>query len=195
MKFKKELLILPIVLLFVYLRPRFLVSFSSTFLGKLLMLGLIVLATLKNKWYGVSAAVLSVIITEMGIIEGMDHMEDENIGSDDDFNFEADALDYADGADGADGDDGYADGDADGDAVGDADGNEIDDMDMTDKGILASIDEMNLDDQGGDIVSNDTDEDMEENFTLMKKFGVMGGNERLYMDEKLRAKSSNDCIY
>ena len=34
-----------------------------------------------------------------------------------------------------------------------------------------------------------------EKFTLMNNFGVTGGNERLYMDEKLRAKSSNDCLY
>ena len=172
MKFKMELLILPIVLLFIYFRPTFLVNFSSTFLGKLLMLGLIVLATLKNKWYGVSAAVLSIIITEMGMIEGMDHMENENIGS---------------------GDDGDVGGDVGGDVDvdGDVDGDEIDDMDMTDKSVLASMDEMNLDEQGGNDAVNNT----EETFTLMKNFGITGGNERLYMDEKLRAKSSNDCIY
>ena len=178
MKFKMELLILPIVLLFIYFRPIFLVNFSSTFLGKLLMLGLIVLATLKNKWYGVSAAVLSIIITEMGMIEGMDHMGDDD----------------------------------------------IDDMDMDDKAIMASMDEMNGDEGGGadaddmdasdemmdsedtstnDMVSDDAieetgGEDMsgdQEPFSLINNFGVTGGNERLYMDEKLRAKSSNDCLY
>ena len=173
MKFKMELLILPIVLLFIYFRPTFLVNFSSTILGKLLMLGLIVLATLKNKWYGVSAAILSIIITEMGMIEGMDDMGGDDMGGDD--------------------------------------------MDMTDKGILASMDEMNLDEQGGDeggeqggdmgmendMVSDDaieetSDEDMsgeKESFSLINNFGITGGNERLYMDEKLRAKSSNDCLY
>jgi hypothetical protein len=186
MKFKMELLILPIVLLFIYFRPRFLVNFSSTFLGKLLMLGLIVLATLKNKWYGVSAAVLSIIITEMGIIEGMDDMEGENIG-------EGDGVDGGDGVD-----------------VG-GDGGGVDDM--TVKGILASIDEMNLDNQDGeqdgdmemdnDVVSDDavdetSDEDVSEeneSFSVMNNFGITGGNERLYIDEKLRSKSSNDCIY
>ena len=188
MKFKMELLILPIVLLFIYFRPTFLVNFSSTFLGKLLMLGLIVLATLKNKWYGVSAAVLSIIITEMGMIEGMDHMGGDDMGGDD---------------------------------MGDDD---IDDMDMDDKAIMASMDEMNGDEDGGadaddmdasdemmdsedtstnDMVSDDaveetSGEDMpgdEEPFTLINNFGITGGNERLYMDEKLRAKSSNDCLY
>ena len=186
MKFKMELLILPIVLLFIYFRPTFLVNFSSTFLGKLLMLGLIVLATLKNKWYGVSAAVLSIIITEMGMIEGMDHMENENIGSGDDGDVGGDV--------GGDVDvDGDVDGDVDDDVDvdGDVDGDEIDDMDMTDKSVLASMDEMNLDEQGGNDAVNNT----EETFTLMKNFGITGGNERLYMDEKLRAKSSNDCIY
>ena len=62
MKFKMELLILPIVILFIYFRPRFLVNFSSTPLGKFLMLCLIVLATLKNKWYGLSAAVLALLL-------------------------------------------------------------------------------------------------------------------------------------
>ena len=183
MKFKMELLILPIVLLFIYFRPTFLVNFSSTILGKLLMLGLIVLATLKNKWYGVSAAILSIIITEMGMIEGMDDMGGDDMGGDD----------------------------MGGDDMGG------DDMDMTDKGILASMDEMNLDEQGGDeggeqggdmgmendMVSDDaieetSDEDMsgeKESFSLINNFGITGGNERLYMDEKLRAKSSNDCLY
>ena len=193
MKFKMELLILPIVLLFIYFRPTFLVNFSSTFLGKLLMLGLIVLATLKNKWYGVSAAVLSIIITEMGMIEGMDHMGGDDMGGDD----------------------------MGGDDMGDDD---IDDMDMDDKAIMASMDEMNGDEDGGadaddmdasdemmdsedtstnDMVSDDaveetSGEDMpgdEEPFTLINNFGITGGNERLYMDEKLRAKSSNDCLY
>ena len=193
MKFKMELLILPIVLLFIYFRPTFLVNFSSTFLGKLLMLGLIVLATLKNKWYGVSAAVLSIIITEMGMIEGMDHMGGDDMGGDD----------------------------MGGDDMG---GDDIDDMDMDEKAIMASMDEMNGDEGGGadaddmdpsdemmdsedtpanDMVSDDaveetSGEDMpgdEEPFTLINNFGITGGNERLYMDEKLRAKSSNDCLY
>ena len=188
MKFKMELLILPIVLLFIYFRPTFLVNFSSTFLGKLLMLGLIVLATLKNKWYGVSAAVLSIIITEMGMIEGMDDMGGDGMGGDD---------------------------------MG---GDDMDDMDMDEKAIMASMDEMNGDEGGGadagdmdpsdemmgsedtpanDMVSDDaveetSGEDMpgdEEPFTLINNFGITGGNERLYMDEKLRAKSSNDCLY
>ena len=193
MKFKMELLILPIVLLFIYFRPTFLVNFSSTILGKLLMLGLIVLATLKNKWYGVSAAILSIIITEMGMIEGMDDMGGDDMGGDDM------------GGDDMGGDD------MGGDDMGG------DDMDMTDKGILASMDEMNLDEQGGDeggeqggdmgmendMVSDDaieetSDEDMsgeKESFSLINNFGITGGNERLYMDEKLRAKSSNDCLY
>ena len=193
MKFKMELLILPIVLLFIYFRPTFLVNFSSTFLGKLLMLGLIVLATLKNKWYGVSAAVLSIIITEMGMIEGMDHMGGDDMGGDD----------------------------MGGDDMG---GDDIDDMDMDEKAIMASMDEMNGDEGGGadaddmdpsdemmdsedtpanDMVSDDAVEETsggdmpgdEEPFTLINNFGITGGNERLYMDEKLRAKSSNDCIY
>lgn len=183
MKFKMELLILPIVLLFIYFRPTFLVNFSSTFLGKVLMLGLIVLATLKNKWYGVSAAVLSIIITEMGMIEGMDDMGGDDMGGDD-----------------------------------------MDDMDMDEKAIMASMDEMNGDEGGGadaddmdasdemmdsedtsadDMVSDDAveetgGEDMsgdQEPFSLINNFGITGGNERLYMDEKLRAKSSNDCLY
>lgn len=193
MKFKMELLILPIVLLFIYFRPTFLVNFSSTFLGKLLMLGLIVLATLKNKWYGVSAAVLSIIITEMGMIEGMDHMGGDDMGGDD----------------------------MGGDDMG---GDDIDDMDMDEKAIMASMDEMNGDEGGGadaddmdpsdemmdsedtpanDMVSDDAVEETsggdmpgdEEPFTLINNFGITGGNERLYMDEKLRAKSSNDCLY
>lgn len=188
MKFKMELLILPIVLLFIYFRPTFLVNFSSTFLGKLLMLGLIVLATLKNKWYGVSAAVLSIIITEMGMIEGMDDMGGDDMGGDD---------------------------------MG---GDDMDDMDMDEKAIMASMDEMNGDEGGGadaddmdasdemmdsedtstnDMVSDDAVEETsggdmpgdEEPFTLINNFGITGGNERLYMDEKLRAKSSNDCLY
>lgn len=193
MKFKMELLILPIVLLFIYFRPTFLVNFSSTFLGKLLMLGLIVLATLKNKWYGVSAAVLIIIITEMGMIEGMDDMGGDDMGGD-----------------GMGGDD-----------MG---GDDIDDMDMDEKAIMASMDEMNGDEGGGadagdmdasdemmdsedtstnDMVSDDAVEETsggdmpgdEEPFTLINNFGITGGNERLYMDEKLRAKSSNDCLY
>lgn len=193
MKFKMELLILPIVLLFIYFRPTFLVNFSSTFLGKLLMLGLIVLATLKNKWYGVSAAVLSIIITEMGMIEGMDDMGGDDMGGDD----------------------------MGGDDMG---GDDMDDMDMDEKAIMASMDEMNGDEGGGadaddmvasdemmdsedtstnDMVSDDAveetgGEDMsgdQEPFSLINNFGITGGNERLYMDEKLRAKSSNDCLY
>ena len=193
MKFKMELLILPIVLLFIYFRPTFLVNFSSTFLGKVLMLGLIVLATLKNKWYGVSAAVLSIIITEMGMIEGMDDMGGDDMGGDD----------------------------MGGDDMG---GDDMDDMDMDEKAIMASMDEMNGDEGGGadaddmdasdemmvsedtstnDMVSDDavdetSGEDMsgvQEKFSLMNNFGITGGNERLYMDEKLRAKSSNDCLY
>jgi hypothetical protein len=198
MKFKMELLILPIVLLFIYFRPTFLVNFSSTFLGKLLMLGLIVLATLKNKWYGVSAAVLSIIITEMGMIEGMDDMGGDDMGGDD-----------------------MGGDDMGGDDMG---GDDMDDMDMDEKAIMASMDEMNGDEGGGadaddmdasdemmdsedtstnDMVSDDAveetgGEDMsgdQEPFSLINNFGITGGNERLYMDEKLRAKSSNDCLY
>ena len=195
MKFKMELLILPIVLLFIYFRPTFLVNFSSTFLGKLLMLGLIILATLKNKWYGVSAAVLSIIITEMGMIEGMDHMGGDDMGGDD---MGGDDM----------GDDDMDDMDMDekaimssmdemnGDEGGGADA-DADDMDASDE-MMDSEDTSTNDMVSDDAVEETSGGDMpgdEEPFTLINNFGITGGNERLYMDEKLRAKSSNDCLY
>ena len=195
MKFKMELLILPIVLLFIYFRPTFLVNFSSTFLGKLLMLGLIILATLKNKWYGVSAAVLSIIITEMGMIEGMDHMGGDDMGGDD---MGGDDM----------GDDDMDDMDMDekaimssmdemnGDEGGGADA-DADDMDASDE--MMDYEDTSTNDMVSDDAIEETGgEDMpgdEEPFSLINNFGITGGNERLYMDEKLRAKSSNDCLY
>lgn len=189
MKFKMELLILPIVLLFIYFRPSFLVNFSSTFLGKLLMLGLIVLATLKNKWYGVSAAVLSIIITEMGMIEGMNPMEGEGEGGDDMG---------GDDMGGDDTDEKAFIASLDENEVGGADADaDADDIDTSDE-MMDSEDTTANDMVSDDAVEETSGEDIsgkKQPFTLMNNFGITGGNERLYMDEKLRAKSSNDCIY
>ena len=181
MKFKMELLILPIVILFIYFRPRFLVNFSSTPLGKFLMLCLIVLATLKNKWYGLSAVVLSIIVTEMSIIEGMDFMKDMNI--------DEKAKDMTSSI---------------GEmkekiAVPTYPGN--DEATQLSKQLTESLID-NINNAQGDVnIETDDDKDSdetkedEEAFTLINNFGITGGNERLYMDEKLRSKNSNDCIH
>ena len=189
MKFQKELLILPIVLLFIYFRPTFLVNFSSTFLGKLIMLGLIVLATLKNKWYGVSAAVLMIIITELGVIEGMDNDVDATPDINDLENGIAAIITDEGGVPGAD-----AEADADAVAVPGADAEAVAVPDA-EAVVVPGADADAVAVPGADAdASNDEDEPLQP-FTLMNNFGVTGGNERLYIDEKLRAKSSNDCLY
>ena len=196
MKFKMELLILPIVLLFIYFRPTFLVNFSSTFLGKLLMLILLILATLKNKWYGVSVAVLIIIITELGVIEGYDDRNnmgddmgddmvdniDDDMGDDMEQDMEQDMVDDI--------------GDDMGDDMGDGMGDDMGDDTITglDETVGADTgDAVTGDAVTSDAVTSDAETGADGAFTLMN-FGVTGGNERLYIDEKLRPKNSNECL-
>ena len=182
-KFQKELLILPIVLLFIYFRPSFLVNFTSTFLGRLLMLILIILATLKNKWYGISIAILIIIITELGVIEGMNHEDNTETTDPTESSDPSDPTDSIETTDPIETTDSIETTDP------------IETTDQDDINVKDVSESLGFTNELNNVLDEFTNTDNKEDFTVMKNFGVTGGNERLYIDEKLRARSSNDCLY
>ena len=74
MKDKTEIIVLVVVLVLIYTRPSSLVRFSSTFLGKLILLVAVVVASLVSPLSGLLIATLKVVYTEQnyeGFKEGV----------------------------------------------------------------------------------------------------------------------------
>ena len=74
MKDQTEIIVLVVVLVLIYTRPAALVRFSSTFIGKLILLAAVVLSSLVSPLSGLLIATLMVLYTEQnyeGFVEGM----------------------------------------------------------------------------------------------------------------------------
>lgn len=74
MKDQTEIIVLVVVLVLIYTRPSALVRFSSTFIGKLILLAAVVLSSLVSPLLGLLIATLMVLYTEQnyeGFVEGM----------------------------------------------------------------------------------------------------------------------------
>ena len=74
MKDQTEIIVLVVVLVLIYTRPSALVRFSSTFIGKLILLAAVVLSSLVSPLSGLLIATLMVLYTEQnyeGFVEGM----------------------------------------------------------------------------------------------------------------------------
>ena len=75
MKGQTEIIVLVVVLVLIYTRPSALVRFSSTFIGKLILLAAVVLSSLVSPLLGLLIATLMVLYTEQnyeGFKEGLD---------------------------------------------------------------------------------------------------------------------------
>ena len=64
MKGQTEIIVLVVVLVLIYTRPSALVRFSSTFIGKLILLAAVVLSSLVSPLSGLLIATLMVLYTE-----------------------------------------------------------------------------------------------------------------------------------
>ena len=73
-----EFIVLPIIAFIVYTRPRSLVKFSGSILGKILMIIAVIGAASHNKLYGIIAATAMVLILENNY-EGFEVSDISNI--------------------------------------------------------------------------------------------------------------------
>ena len=191
-----EFILLPIIAFIVYTRPRSLVKFSGSILGKILMIIVVIGAASHNQLYGIIAATAMVLILEnnyegfeiadiSNILGGSDAKNDTD-DEDDDASKDAEKTktdpDEAD----ADAEEADADGDADGDAE-DADAEEADAEDA---------DAEEGDAEEGDAEEGDAeDADGKEAFigSLLSKIGITSSNERIDKERKLQqGKCSNE---
>ena len=165
-----EFIVLPIIAFIVYTRPRSLVKFSGSILGKILMIIAVIGAASHNKLYGIIAATAMVLILENNY-EGFEVSDISNIirGSgekdeDDDASKDADAE---------------ADADADAEADADAD---------------ADVEEVDADDADADD-AEEVDAEGKETFigSLLSNIGITSSNERIDKERKLQqGKCSNE---
>ena len=184
-----EFILLPIIAFIVYTRPRSLVKFSGSILGKILMIIVVIGAASHNQLYGIIAATAMILILENNY-EGFEVADISNIlgGSDDeDDDASKDAEKTKTDADEADADADADEADADGDAEeadaeeGDSDGD---------------ADAEEGDAEEGDAEEGDAeDADGKEAFigSLLSKIGITSSNERIDKERKLQqGKCSNE---
>ena len=181
-----EFIVLPIIAFIVYTRPRSLVKFSGSILGKILMIIAVIGAASHNKLYGIIAATAMVLILENNY-EGFEVSDISNIirGSgekdeDDDASKDADAEADADADAEAD-----AEADADADAEADADA----DADVEEVDADADADDADADD------AEEVDAEGKETFigSLLSNIGITSSNERIDKERKLQqGKCSNE---
>ena len=177
-----EFIVLPIIAFIVYTRPRSLVKFSGSILGKILMIIAVIGAASHNKLYGIIAATAMVLILENNY-EGFEVSDISNIirGSgekdeDDDASKDADAE--------AD-----ADADAEADADADADVEEVDADADADDADADDADDADADD------AEEVDAEGKETFigSLLSNIGITSSNERIDKERKLQqGKCSNE---
>ena len=185
-----EFIVLPIIAFIVYTRPRSLVKFSGSILGKILMIIAVIGAASHNKLYGIIAATAMVLILENNY-EGFEVSDISNIirGSgekdeDDDASKDADAEADADADAEAD-----ADADAEADADADADVEEVDADADADDADADDADDADADD------AEEVDAEGKETFigSLLSNIGITSSNERIDKERKLQqGKCSNE---
>lgn len=78
MKDQTEIIVLVVVLVLIYTRPSALVRFSSTFIGKLILLAAVVIASLVSPLSGLLIATLMVLYTEQNYEGFSEGLTDEN---------------------------------------------------------------------------------------------------------------------
>ena len=186
-----EFIVLPIIAFIVYTRPRSLVKFSGSILGKILMIIAVIGAASHNKLYGIIAATAMVLILENNY-EGFDVSDISNIirgsgakGEDDDASKDADAEADAD----AD-----AEADADADADVEEDDADADDADADADDADADADDADADDADADD-AEEVDAEGKETFigSLLSNIGITSSNERIDKERKLQqGKCSNE---
>lgn len=172
MKKGVEFILLPIIAFVIYTKPRALVKFSGTFLGKLVMLVLVATASLHNPMYGIVAATLMVLTLECGyeVMEGLDVNEDTA----------ADALKTLI-------DDAVVD------ASDDAEEGDDEEGDADDEQLLEHEDGEQTDQAPGDQAPADqAPADQEDGVEPFSRFANSCVNDRIDVDEQLRSKDSND---
>jgi hypothetical protein len=184
-----EFIVLPIIAFIIYTRPRSLVKFSGSILGKIVMIIAVIGAASHNKLYGIIAATAMVLILENNY-EGFEVSDISNIirgsgakGEDDDASKDADAEADADADAEADAD---ADAEADADADADADVEEVD--------ADADVEEVDADDADADD-AEEVDAEGKETFigSLLSNIGITSSNERIDKERKLQqGKCSNE---
>lgn len=73
-----DLIILLVVYFLLFTRPTVLVKFSNTFIGKLLLILILVATTLQSTISGIFVAILIIVLSE-SVYEGMENKEDTDI--------------------------------------------------------------------------------------------------------------------
>jgi hypothetical protein len=192
-----EFILLPIIAFIVYTRPRSLVKFSGSILGKILMIIVVIGAASHNQLYGIIAATAMVVILENNY-EGFEVADISNIlgGSDAKNDTDDEDDDASKDAEKTKTDADEADADAEeGDAEeGDAEEGDAEEGDA-EEGDADGDADADAEEGDADADADAEDADGKEAFigSLLSKIGITSSNERIDKERKLQqGKCSNE---